>query len=322
MRIKVPEEETRNAFIWQLHLSPLDDSERVIGTFTNEGRKQMQKTEEQEDTDTWLTMVSIVGNTSVGKSTVASLLSGNDTMFKSQASSGGTTTIGADISPLIPSEEYRLRMEKVLNKGPLYNTNHSRPLFLIDSEGMSFRGDDVDFVTTGPAAVVANIIVWITMGRMQTPEILTKIKSYMKVLDRITMGKTTAGQQSYGEFVIVLNQMQGDDSDEELLARLFYWGSSDDEDVIREEMTMKFKDIAFIGLPSVDNCYNCPVTDPSLEDYPRFKEGLMKLANRILNESETPLEVTVGDRHFEMNSTNAETLLGILIKVQINETPT
>ena len=272
VRIKVPEDEARNAFIWQLHLSPLDDSERVMATFTEEGRQQMRKTQEQEDTDTWLTMVSIVGNTGVGKSTVASLLSGNDTMFKAKGSSGGTTTIGADISPIIPSGEYGARLEEVLGLGPLHQPNQSRPLFLIDSEGMSFRGDEVDFVTTGPVAIVANIIVWITTGRMRPPEILDKIADYMDGLDRITMGDASGDEQNYGEFVIVLNMMQDSDqdySDEDLYESLFAWGSSDEEDAIRERMTLKFKEIACIGLPSVDNP---PVTYPSLEDYPRFNE--------------------------------------------------
>ena len=197
-------------------------------------------------------MVSIVGYTGSGKSTVVSFLSSNDTMFNSQTSSGGSTTIGAGISPLIPSKEYRLRMKGVLSQGPLYNTNHFQPLFLMDSEGISL-GEDVDFVKTGPAAVVANIIVWITMGRMhpRSAEILTKIKSYMNVLDRITMGNTTAGKQSYREFIIVL--MQGDDSDKDLLAGLFDWGSSDEENARREKTNKKFKEVALDGLPSVDN---------------------------------------------------------------------
>lgn len=108
--IEVPPAETRNAFLWQLHLSPLDDSERIEGIFEESGRELMRKTQDEDDTNTWLTMVSIVGNTGVGKSTVASLISGNDTMFKVAASSSGTTTIGADISPIIPSDQYASRM--------------------------------------------------------------------------------------------------------------------------------------------------------------------------------------------------------------------
>ena len=127
VRIRVPDDEDRNANIWQLHLSPLDDSERVEATFTEDGRQLMRKTQAQEETNTWLTMVSIVGNTGVGKSTVASLLSGNDTMFKAAASSTGTTTIGADISPIISTDDYSLRLEEVLGIGPFINqTSHVR----------------------------------------------------------------------------------------------------------------------------------------------------------------------------------------------------
>ena len=85
-----------------------------------------------------------------------------------------------------------------------------------------------------------------------------------------------------------------DYSDEDLYESLFAWGSSDEEDAIRERMTIKFKEIACISLPIADNP---PLTYPSLENYPRFKEGLQKLGSRILKESETPLNVTVGDIH-------------------------
>ena len=64
---------------------------RVEGTFIDEARHRLRRTQESEEFNTWLTMVSIVGKTGVGKSTVASLLSGNDTMFKADSSSSGTT---------------------------------------------------------------------------------------------------------------------------------------------------------------------------------------------------------------------------------------
>ena len=62
------------------------------GTFNDEARHRLRMTQESEEFNTWLTMVSIVGKTGVGKSTVASLLSGNDTMFERDSSSSGTTT--------------------------------------------------------------------------------------------------------------------------------------------------------------------------------------------------------------------------------------
>ena len=315
VKIRVLDEETRDAFIWQLHLSPIDDSERWRGTFTEEGRQHMRKTQEQEETNTWLTMVSIVGKTGVGKSTVASLLSGNDTMFESKKSSVSSSTTGVDISPIIPSHQYQIGMEQVLNQGYLYMPNKSRPLFLIDSEGMGYREADVDFINTGPAAVVANIIVLIVDGRMNPLGILNEIRTYMTHLDRITMGNTTEGQQSFGEFVVVLNMMEGNDSDDKICEDLMTYsmnGMNDALDAIREEIEKKFNDISCIGLPMVNNVNN-GVTYPSLEDYPRFKEGLMKLANQILVNSDTSRTVTLGDRQFEVNSTNAETLLGNLI---------
>ena len=51
-------------------------------------------------------MVSIVGDRGVGKSTVASLLSGNHSMFVTGSGSLGTTTTGADISTIIPTTDY------------------------------------------------------------------------------------------------------------------------------------------------------------------------------------------------------------------------
>ena len=49
-------------------------------------------------------IVSIVGGLGVGKSTVASLLSGNNSMFVTDSTT--TTTTGADISTIIPTTEY------------------------------------------------------------------------------------------------------------------------------------------------------------------------------------------------------------------------
>jgi len=314
--LTVPSGEVRNAFLWQLHLSPLDDSERVMATFMDDGRQLMRKTQEDEASNTWLTMVSIVGNTGVGKSTVASLLSGNETMFKAKASSSGTTTIGADISPIIPGYEYRERMEEVLGQGALFQPAQSRPLFLLDSEGMSFRGDEVDFVTTGPVAIIANIIIWITTGRMRAPEILEEVDDYLKGLDRITMGDDSSEEQGYGEFIIVLNMMQIADqgsSDEEICEELMAWGSSTDDDAIREEMTMRFKEIVCVGLPTMELHENETIGYEVLKRYPRFQEGLMKLGNRILVESETSIDVQVGTNSYEMNSTEAETIIGMLI---------
>ena len=63
-------------------------------------------TQTKPDFDKQLSFVSIVGARGVGKSTIASLLSGNHSMFTTGNWSVGTTTTGADISTIIPSNEY------------------------------------------------------------------------------------------------------------------------------------------------------------------------------------------------------------------------
>ena len=61
-------------------------------------------------------MVSIVGARGVGKSTVASLLSGNHSMFTVGSGSVGTTTTGADISTIIPTTDYADTLGSQLGK--------------------------------------------------------------------------------------------------------------------------------------------------------------------------------------------------------------
>ena len=285
---------------------------RIEGTFIDEARHRLRRTQESEEFNTWLTMVSIVGKTGVGKSTVASLLSGNDTMFKADSTSSGTTTLGADISTIIPSYEYRAVLEPLLASGSLHHPDRSRPLFLIDSEGMAFRGDEVDFVTTGPVAIIANIIVWITSDRLRPSDILEDIRDYLKGLDRISIGTGTKDDEDYGEFIVVLNKMQDtSETDEELCNELLEYGSSEEDDQTRDDLYERFKDIACIGLPMIHlndgEDFGYPVLTP------RFKEGLFKISNRILLESETPRNVRVGTDTYEMNSTEAETIIGMLI---------
>ena len=75
------------------------------------------------------------------------------------------------ISTIIPSDHYKATMEGILQQDEMYAPDSIRPIFLIDSEGMSFRGDEVDFVTTGPGAIIADIIIWVTTDRMRPPDV-------------------------------------------------------------------------------------------------------------------------------------------------------
>ena len=151
----VPGAETRDASLWELWVSPEEDSRRAKGSFADAGRQRLGETEQSPEFNTWLTMTSVVGKTGVGKSTVASFLSGNMSMFTSASTSQGTTTVGTDMSPIIPSQDYTSVMAEKLQEGEiqfdpdLYIPAAARPLFFLDSEGMSFRGDEFDFITSG-----------------------------------------------------------------------------------------------------------------------------------------------------------------------------
>ena len=314
--IEIQSGEVRDAAIWQLHVSPLDDSERVKGLFEEDGRQLMRKTQTGQNSDTWLTMASIVGKTGVGKSTCASLLSGNDTMFNVGSKPSGTTTIGADISTIIGSDEYKATMEGILQQGDMYSPDRTRPIFLIDSEGMSFRGDEVDFVTTGPVAIIADIIIWVTTDRMRPPDILEDIEEYLNGLDRISFGDSASQEQDYGQFIVLLNKMQDSDqdfTDEELCASLMAWGSSPEDDAIRTALMKRFKEIACVGLPLVHLEDGEDFGYPVLQRYPRFLQGLHKLGNKLLQATEERREVKVGTDKYVMNSTQAETIIGMLI---------
>ena len=60
-----------------------------------EARERLRSLEESVELNTQLSIVSIVGGRGVGKSTVASLLSGNSSMFTGGSGSVGTTTTGS-----------------------------------------------------------------------------------------------------------------------------------------------------------------------------------------------------------------------------------
>ena len=68
----------------------------------------------------------------------------------------GTTTTGADVSPVIPALKWSSIIEDALNL-TISDPDKTYPLFLIDSEGMGVRGDAFDFMTTSPPAIVAKV---------------------------------------------------------------------------------------------------------------------------------------------------------------------
>jgi hypothetical protein len=109
------------------------------------------------DFNTQLSFVSIVGGRGVGKSTVASLLSGNASLFDVGSASIGTTTTGADLSPIIPAQQWANIISEKLGLH-VAEPKENYPMFLVDSEGMGIRGEAFDFITTSPPAVIAKVL--------------------------------------------------------------------------------------------------------------------------------------------------------------------
>lgn len=68
--------------VWEIDFSSSYDYGKMDLTFTDEGRTRIVGTQDTPDFNTQLSMVSVVGERHVGKSTILSLLSGNATMFQ------------------------------------------------------------------------------------------------------------------------------------------------------------------------------------------------------------------------------------------------
>ena len=67
--------------IWEINFSTSNDSNKLEVYFTVEARQRFRELQAIPDYNTQLSFVSIVGGRGVGKSTVASLLSGNSSLF-------------------------------------------------------------------------------------------------------------------------------------------------------------------------------------------------------------------------------------------------
>ena len=81
LKICTPSATTRLGAIWEINFSTSNDSNRLEGFFVDASRERFRELQTIPDYNTQLSFVSIVGGRGVGKSTVASLLSGNASMF-------------------------------------------------------------------------------------------------------------------------------------------------------------------------------------------------------------------------------------------------
>lgn len=88
---------------------------------------------------------------------------------------------------------------------------------------------------------------------------------------------------------------------------LFSIEGYDKRNQIRKKLRKCFEGLSVHGLPKMNRI----PTYSNLDE--RFKQGLAKIVDRILNSALTPRTVSVGPMSLEMNATNAETIMYTVI---------
>merc|ERR1719322_1579191 len=121
---------------------------------------------------------------------------------------------------------------------------------------------------------------------------------------------------SYGHFISVINKMMGDDSDEKLQAELMdpepaYTEDAKRRNEIRQKLETCFDGVTVHGLPYLDIPPDTPIDYPVLDN--RFRDGLSKIANSIVERLQNPRVVTVAGEARELNATNAESIISTVI---------
>lgn len=241
-------------------------------------------------------------------------------MFEEGSSSLGTTTEGADMSTIIPTQEYSVVLGEKIERTLTY-PSQTLPLFLIDSEGMGIKGEEFDFVVTSPPAIVAKAVMFVSSENLQTDVILHDIENYLKGLDHVILEE---GQKPgecdtprYGYFIIVINKlMDGSVTDEEILYELMHIeneaipGATERND-IRRQMIQCFTTVSAHGLPYLTLQEGQEFGYEVLDD--RFRDSLAAIAETILNSTLTPRYVPVAGTPVEFNSTNGETVMATVI---------
>ena len=122
---------------------------------------------------------------------------------------------------------------------------------------------------------------------------------------------------NYGHFVIVINKMMGNSSDDQLQRELMtpepdYIPGADERNEIRKKLQECFNGLSVHGLPVVNIASGQEIDYPILNE--RFKGGLAAIANSIIDMCEFPRTVSVGGISLELNSTTAEVIISTVIE--------
>ena len=169
------------------------------------------------------------------------------------------------------------------------------------------------------------VIVWIGTENLKPGDVLNDINDYLNGLDNIIMdGGSKNGvrekmcdKPNYGHFVVTINKMMGDASDEELFKELMtpepdYIDGAEERNEIRHKLLDCFDGISVRGLP-VLNIESGQEIDYSVLDQ-RFKSSLAAMANTIIEKAKYPRSVSVGGVALELNSTTAEVIISTVIE--------
>ncbi|XP_065571707.1 uncharacterized protein LOC136034452 [Artemia franciscana] len=264
--------------------------DKTLGTLHEEGKARL---EELGEFSKQQVLVAVLGLRGSGKSTIVSLISGNDEMFRQGRTSTKTTTLGIDISPVIPSNEYIQAVNYALQNN-FTDSGSPFPLVFTDSEGMGVRGDSIDFVSTIPPLLFSNINMWVTTDSLRSDEELKKLDRYLNLASRIQDDSgSLCTEFKSGRLIVVVNKMQGDENDEELTDELLEEEfeseseSATKRDSIRKKLKNCFKSVQVIGFPYL----SLPEEDKYLKyvnirgkESDRFRQSLTKLISLVLNE--------------------------------------
>jgi len=308
-----------DAAIWELNLSSSNDTNKLKAVFGKDARHRLRNTANNPMSNTHLTMVTVVGDRGVGKSTITSLLSGNETMFKVGSSSTGTTTKGADMSAVIPSTDYANVIFQKL-KQPFEKPPKALPFFLIDSEGMSVRGKSFDFATTSPPSVISKVVIWVGAENVQTARILDSLANYLEGLDQVILNDNAGALcqvPQFGHFIIVINKMMGTKTDSQLYQEIMtdepdYIPGYEKRNSIRHKLGQCFASLTVHGLPVLPVPSGKDVTYADLNK--RFQSGMANIVSKILESTLQPRSIPLGSASMEMNSTNAERIIATIIE--------
>ncbi|XP_065575293.1 uncharacterized protein LOC136036879 isoform X2 [Artemia franciscana] len=236
-------------------------------------------------------LVAILGLRGSGKSTIASLISGNDKMFLQGSRSTKTTTMGIDISPAIPTNEYILALTDALNSS-FFESGPVVPIVFTDSEGMGVRGDTIDFVATVPPLLFSNVIMWVTSESIRADEELKKLDRYLNLANKIQDNSgSLCNDFKGGQLIVIVNKMQGIETDEELTDELleveYESETTKERNIIRRKLQECFKSAEVVGFPLLslpNEVKKIQYANIKGEGSSRFRQTLTKIVRLILNE--------------------------------------